>query len=150
MGIVILGKKVYLLNQLPANKRCGVFILNPILMNCVFAKNGASVWEYHCWELLVVTENLNGKRFPGLAAQILAWREAFSSFYLSVVNMEFVLYAPQVSWIVGAFHNCCPWELAGQLSALEEEDGWSLDSPFLSGFRSRAAAPLCLAQNWTL
>lgn len=41
---------------------------------------------------MIVTENLNGKRFPSLAAQILAWREAFSSFYLpAVVNMERVL-----------------------------------------------------------
>lgn len=155
MGIVILGEKKLFLKS-AAHKRCGAFILNPILMNCVFARNGASVWEHNCQELLVVAENLNGKRFPSLAAQILAWREAFSSIYLlAVVNMECVLLC--TSSLLGCWSiSQLPPELAGQLSGPcleeeeEEESGWSLDSPFLSGFRSPAAARLCLAQTWAL
>lgn len=98
-----------------------------------------------------MTENLNGKGFPSLAAQILAWREAFSSFYLSaVINTECVLLC--TSSLLGSLSISQLSPRAGraaQCPLLEEEEeaGWSLDSPFLSAFRSRAAAPLCLAQN---
>lgn len=101
-----------------------------------------------------MTENLNGKGFPSLAAQILAWREAFSSFYLSaVINTECVLLC--TSSLLGSLSISQLSPRAGraaQCPLLEEEEeaGWSLDSPFLSAFRSRAAAPLCLAQNWAL
>lgn len=88
-------------------------------MNCVFAKIGASVWEHHCQELLVVTENLNGKRFLNLAAQILGWKKRhFTDFtFQLLLTWSVCFYALQVCWVVGAFHNC-PQELAGQLSAL--------------------------------
>lgn len=150
-GNCYLGKKNVFLKS-AAHKKCGAFLLNPILMNSAFAKNGASVWEHRSQELLVVTENLNGKGFPSLAAQILAWREAFSSFYISaVVNTECVLLC--TSSLLGSLSISQLSPGAGeaaQCPLLEEEAGWSLDSPFLSGFRSQAAAPLCLAQNWAL
>lgn len=96
--------------------------------------------------------NLNGKRFPSLAAQILAWREAFSSFYLSaVVNTERVLWC--TSSLLGSLNISQLYPRAGraaQCLLLEEEVGWNLASPFLSAFRSRTAAHLCLAQNWAL
>lgn len=137
---LLFWKKRSVFPKSAAHMRCGGFILNPILMNCGFAKNGASLWEQHSQELLVVTENLNGRRFPSLAAQILAWREAFSSFYLSA---ERVLLCTSILLGTLSISQLSPRAgRAAQCPLLEEEEeaGWSLASPFLSGFRSRAAA----------
>lgn len=95
---------------------------------------------------------VNGKRFPSLAAQILAWREAFSSFYLpAVANMECVLYAPQVCWEAGAFHNCPKSWQGSSVPLAGGGGGWvEFGFSFSICFRSWAAAHLCLAQHWAL
>lgn len=145
MGIVIfLGKKCVFLNS-AAHKRCGAFILNPTLMNCVFAKNGA-LFEN---TIAGSDRELEWKDVPKSGSTNPCLERGISSLYLSaVVNMEHVLLFTSGLWGGWSISQLLSLRAgrAAECPLLEEEAEGSLNSPFLSGFRSGAAAPSCLAQ----
>lgn len=94
-------------------------------------ERGSQVWQH---------KSLPGERhFPAFTFQLLlTWSVCFMHLKF-VGKLEHFTTAPRAG-------------RAAQCPLLEEEEeaGWSLDSPFLSGFRSWAAAHLCLAQHWAL